>query len=87
MSEPTLAGHVEFPVAFGSEREVEELLTRLGPHAGLLIDTEQIRQSQGSAADLRSRRRAVCYVLDEADWYIATGQVSEYGGMICFARG
>ena len=97
MSEPTIAGHIELPIAFGSVEEVEELLTRLGRRSGLLVDTDHIHQSRearsdteshgSAAAPLGRRRRAVCYVLDEADWYIATGQVSEYGGMICFLRG
>ena len=95
MSETTIAGHIELPIAFASTEEVEELLTRIGRRPGLLVDTDHIHQSAEArsdvesqrAASLRIRRRAVCYVLDEADWYIATGQVSQYGGMICFLRG
>lgn len=33
-----------------------------------------------------SAPRVRCFVLDEADWYIVTGQVSPYGGTWCSRR-
>ncbi len=31
----------------------------------------------------RQARRATCRVMDDAEWYLITGQYSEYGGTLC----
>lgn len=30
--------------------------------------------------------RARCYVLDQAEWYLVFGELTDYGGMVCYRR-
>jgi hypothetical protein len=97
MNAPEISGHVELPIAYLAAEQVEQALTRFGRRPGILLDLDDVHQSpqvrsaggepEGpGATPLRRTHHAVCYVLDEADWYIVTGEVSPWGGMICFRR-
>ena len=96
MSAPEISGHVELPFAYMTEEQVEQLLTRFGHRPGILLDPDEIDQSPETRSEgdepqghdaTRPRPRVVCYALNRTDFWVATGRVSPWGGMVCFRRG
>jgi len=49
----------------------------------LMLTVAAIRTVMMAASAVPAQAKTACHVLDPIDWWVVTGQVSEYGGTYC----